>query len=181
MGRLRIRLKGDKIIWILVLCLAIISLLAVFSSSTYLANKEGVSKLHILQEQLMSVSIGFGTLLICYLIPMRFYRFLAFPLFGITVLMLILLFITPDVRNEAARGIRLFGRTIQVFEFAKVGLILYIAKALEYWENSLTTYKEFLIKILLPIVAVCLMVMVNSVSSALLFGVISILLLFFMN
>ncbi|HPK29984.1 MAG TPA: FtsW/RodA/SpoVE family cell cycle protein, partial [Bacteroidales bacterium] len=88
MGRLRIRLKGDKIIWILVLCLAIISLLAVFSSSTYLANKEGVSKLHILQEQLMSVSIGFGTLLICYLIPMRFYRFLAFPLFGITVLML---------------------------------------------------------------------------------------------
>lgn len=181
MGRLRIRLKGDKIIWILVLCLAIISLLAVFSSSTYLANKEGVSKLHILQEQLMSVSIGFGTLLICYLIPMRFYRFLAFPLFGITVLMLILLFITPDVRNEAARGIRLFGRTIQVFEFAKVGLILYIAKALEYWENSLTTYKEFLIKILLPIVVVCLMVMVNSVSSALLFGVISILLLFFMN
>jgi len=181
MGRLKIRLKGDRIIWILVLCLAIISLLAVFSSSTFLANKAGVSKLYILQEQLISVSIGFAALLICYLIPMRFYRFTAFPLFAITVVMLVLLFIIPDVRNEAARGIRLFGRTIQVFEFAKVGLILYIAKALELWQNSLTTYKDFLLKILLPIGVVCIKVMANSFSSALLFGVISILLLFFMN
>jgi cell division protein FtsW len=181
MGRLKIRLKGDRIIWILVLCLAIISLLAVFSSSTFLANKAGVSKLYILQEQLISVSIGFAALLICYLIPMRFYRFTAFPLFAITVVMLVLLFIIPDVRNGAARGIRLFGRTIQVFEFAKVGLILYIAKALELWQNSLTTYKDFLLKILLPIGVVCIMVMANSFSSALLFGVISILLLFFMN
>jgi len=181
MGRLKIRLKGDRIIWILVLCLAIISLLAVFSSSTFLANKAGVSKLYILQEQLISVSIGFAALLICYLIPMRFYRFTAFPLFAITVVMLVLLYIIPDVRNEAARGIRLFGRTIQVFEFAKVGLILYIAKALELWQNSLTTYKDFLLKILLPIGVVCIMVMANSFSSALLFGVISILLLFFMN
>jgi len=181
MGRLKIRLKGDKIIWIIVLCLAIISLLAVFSSSTFLANKAGVSKFFILREQLISVSIGFAALLICYMIPMRFYRFLAFPVFGITIVMLVLLFIIPDTRNEAARGIRLFGRTIQVFEFAKVGLILYIAKALEYWENSLTTYKDFLLKILLPIAVVCMMVMVNSFSSALLFGVISILLLFFMN
>ncbi len=181
MGRLKIRLQGDRIIWILVLCLAIISLLAVFSSSTFLANKAGVSKLYILQEQLISVSIGLAALLVCYLIPMRFYRFLAFPVFGITVVMLVLLFIIPDVRNEAARGIKLFGRTIQVFEFAKVGLILYIAKALELWENSLTRYKDFLLKILLPVGVVCIMVMANSFSSALLFGVISILLLFFMN
>ncbi|MBP7754285.1 MAG: FtsW/RodA/SpoVE family cell cycle protein, partial [Bacteroidales bacterium] len=181
MGRLKIRLQGDRIIWILVLCLAIISLLAVFSSSTFLANKAGVSKLYILQEQLISVSIGLAALLVCYLIPMRFYRFLAFPVFGITVVMLVLLFIIPDVRNEAARGIKLFGRTIQVFEFAKVGLILYIAKALELWENSLTRYKDFLLKILLPVGIVCIMVMANSFSSALLFGVISILLLFFMN
>jgi cell division protein FtsW len=156
-------------------------LLAVFSSSTFLANKAGVSKLYILQEQLISVSIGLAALLVCYLIPMRFYRFLAFPVFGITVVMLVLLFIIPDVRNEAARGIKLFGRTIQVFEFAKVGLILYIAKALELWENSLTRYKDFLLKILLPVGIVCIMVMANSFSSALLFGVISILLLFFMN
>ena len=178
---MKIRLQGDRIIWILVLCLAIISLLAVFSSSTFLANKAGVSKLYILQEQLISVSIGLAALLVCYLIPMRFYRFLAFPVFGITVVMLVLLFIIPDVRNEAARGIKLFGRTIQVFEFAKVGLILYIAKALELWENSLTRYKDFLLKILLPVGIVCIMVMANSSSSALLFGVISILLLFFMN
>lgn len=181
MGKLKIQLKGDKIIWMLVLCLAIISLLAVFSSSSYLANKAGVSKLHILQEQLISVSIGFAALLICYMIPMRFYRFAAFPLFALTIVMLVLLFIIPDVRNEAARGIKIFGRTIQVFEFAKVGLILYIAKALELWQDSLTTYKDFLLKILLPIAVVCMMVMANSFSSALLFGVISILLLFFMN
>ncbi|MBR1537909.1 MAG: FtsW/RodA/SpoVE family cell cycle protein, partial [Bacteroidales bacterium] len=107
----------------------------------------------------------------------------SFVIYGASVLMLLMLFI-PGFRvemNGAIRGIRLFGRTFQVFEFAKVGVILYLAKALELWGEDLTDFKQFALKILLPVGAVCLLIMQNSFSSALLIAMITFLILFFMN
>ena len=118
-----------------------------------------------------------------YLIPMRWYRGLAFALFGISVVLLIMTFIPAfqGNRNEAIRGVKIFGITFQVFELAKVGLILYLAKAMEYWDDSLDTFRDFALKLLLPVAVVCLLVMANSFSSAVLFGLISLLLMWFMG
>lgn len=178
-----LKLKGDKLIWILVVFFAMVSVLAVFSSSTYRANSLGVDKTVIFFEQIKFVILGFGILYVCYLFPLRWYRGLAFLAFGGAVAMLIMTFI-PHFQvkmNGAIRGIRLFGVSFQVFEFAKVGLILYLAKALELWQDSLDTFKDFALKLLLPVVFVCLLVMANSFSSALLFGFISFLLMWFMG
>lgn len=177
------KLKGDKVIWIIVVLFAMISVLAVFSSSSYLASSKDVPKTAIFLEQIKSVSLGFMALFFCYLIPLRFYRAFSFILFGLSGLMLMMLFIPglQDVKNGAIRGIKFFGHTIQVFEFAKVGVILYLAKALEKWEDSLYDFKDFALKILLPVGAVCFIVMMNSFSSALLIGMVSFLILFFMD
>jgi cell division protein FtsW len=174
-----IKLKGDKIIWIIVLLLALISVVAVFSSSTYLANEAHVNKTVIFLEQIRSVLIGFLALFICYLIPLGFYRTLAYTAFGISIVMLILLYVPgfQDIKNGAVRGIKIGGRTIQVFEFAKVGLILYLAKTIEKLKD-ITSFKVFAKWLLFPIALVCGLVMVNSFSSAVLFGLISFLLLF---
>lgn len=177
------KLKGDLVIWILVVLFAMVSVLAVFSSSTYRANAMGVEKTAIFFEQIKFVILGFITLFVAYLIPMRWYRGLSFVFFGISVAMLVMTFI-PSFQvkmNGAIRGIRLFGVTFQVFEFAKVGLILYLAKAIEYWQDSLDTFKDFALKLLLPVGAVCLLVMANSFSSAILFGLISLLMMWFMG
>lgn len=177
------KLKGDRVIWIIVVLFAMISIVAVFSSSSFLASSRGISKVAIFLEQTKSVLLGFVALLICYLIPLRFYRTFSFVIFGISVLMLLMLFV-PGLRaeiNGAVRGIKIHGHTIQVFEFAKIGVILYLAKALELWGDQLADFKQFALKILLPVGVVCLLIMQNSFSSALLIAIITFLILFFMN
>ena len=177
------KLKGDKVIWIIVVLFAMISIAAVFSSSSFLASSRGISKVAIFTEQTKSVLMGFVALLICYLIPLRFYRTFSLVIFGASVLMLLMLFV-PGLRaeiNGAVRGIKIGGHTFQVFEFAKIGVILYLAKALEMWGDQLDDFKQFALKILLPIGAVCLLIMQNSFSSALLIAIISFLILFFLD
>ncbi|MBO4536065.1 MAG: FtsW/RodA/SpoVE family cell cycle protein [Bacteroidales bacterium] len=177
------KLRGDKVIWILVVLFAMISIVAVFSSSSFLASSRGVSKVAIFMEQTKSVLMGFVALLVCYFIPLRFYRATSFWVFGLSLLMLVMLYI-PGIRveiNGAVRGIRVAGHTFQVFEFAKIGVILYLAKALERWGDDLDDFKQFALKIILPVGAVCLLILPNSFSSALLIGLISFLILFFLD
>ena len=76
------KLKGDKVIWIIVVLFAMISIVAVFSSSSFLASSRGISKVGIFMEQTKSVLLGFVALLLCYLIPLRFYRTFSFVIFG---------------------------------------------------------------------------------------------------
>ena len=177
------QLKGDRVIWIIVVFFAMISIVAVFSSSSFLASSRGVSKVAIFMEQTKSVLLGFAALLVCYLIPLRFYRATSFWLYGISVLLLAMLFV-PGLRveaNGAIRGIRIAGHTVQVFEFAKIGVILYLAKALERWGDHLDDFRQFALKIILPVGAVCLLILQNSFSSAVLIAIISFLVLFFLN
>ncbi len=177
------KLKGDRVIWIIVVLFAMFSIAAVFSSSSFLASSRGISKVAIFAEQTKSVLMGFLALFICYLIPLRFYRTFSFVLYGVSVLMLLMLFV-PGLRaeiNGAVRGIKIAGHTFQVFEFAKIGVILYLARALERWGDDLADFKQFALKILLPVGAVCLLIMQNSFSSALLIALITFLILFFMN
>ena len=177
------KLKGDRVIWIIVVFFAMISIAAVFSSSSFLASSRGISKTVIFMEQTKSVLMGFFALLVCYLIPLRFYRTFSFVIYGASVLMLLMLFV-PGLRaeiNGAVRGIKIHGHTFQVFEFAKIGVILYLARAMELWGDTLDDFKQFALKILLPVGVVCLLIMQNSFSSALLIGLISFLILFFMN
>ena len=177
------KLKGDKVIWMLVVLFAMVSIVAVFSSSSFLASSRGISKVAIFMEQTKSVLFGFAVLFIAYLIPLRFYRTFSFILYGGTVVLLLMLFV-PGLRvevNGAIRGIRIAGRTVQVFEFAKIGVILYLARAIELWGDRLSDFKQFALRIILPVGLVCLLIMQNSFSSALLIGVIAFLVLFFMD
>lgn len=176
-------LKGDKIIWITVVLFALFSVVAVFSSSSFLASSHGTTKIAIFLQQIKSVLIGMVALFLCYLVPMRWYRNLAFIYFGICLIMLLMLYLPPFQAkiNGAVRGIKIASHTIQPFEFAKIGIVLYLARALEKWEDSLDTYKDFFLKLALPIFAVCGLIVANSISSTVLVGGISVLMLIFMN
>ena len=178
-----LRPKGDQVIWILVLLFAMISILAVFSSSTYRANTNDVTKVSLFFEQIRFVLLGFLTMFVCYALPTRFYRNIAFLAFAASIVLLIMTFIPHFSHriNGAVRGVKIAGIPIQVFELAKVGLVIYLARALEFWKDSLNTFKDFFLKLLLPIIAVCGLVMANSFSSAILFGLISFALLYFMG
>jgi cell division protein FtsW len=162
-----------------------ISIIAVFSVGSFLTknNPEIMSKTDIWLEQFGSVALGFAALFLCYAFNYNFYRKIAPYVFGISVLMLVMLFVPglQDERNGAVRGLKLMGHTIQVFEFVKVGLVLFISWGIEKYSKDIRTFKGFALRLLVWVIGVCAIIMVNSFSSALLLGVVSMMVFYFMD
>ncbi len=174
-------IASDKVIWILVMFFAMTSVLAVFSTSTFLANSSGVSKTMFFFRQMKDVALGFGALILCYKIPLHLYRKCSLVIYAASILLLAMALVMGENINGASRGIKVFGKTFQVLEFAKIGLVFYLAKALETWGDSISTFKEFALKLMLPIALTCLLVVPNSASTAVLLGALSMLIMFFMG
>lgn len=172
-------------IWFIVAIFAMISIIAVFSVGSFLTknNPEIMSKTDIWLEQFGSVALGFAALFLCYAFNYNFYRKIAPYVFGISVLMLVMLFVPglQDERNGAVRGLKLMGHTIQVFEFVKVGLVLFISWGIEKYSKDIRTFKGFVLRLLVWVIGVCAIIMVNSFSSALLLGVVSMMVFYFMD
>ena len=172
-------------IWFIVAIFAMISIIAVFSVGSFLTknNPEIMSKTDIWLEQFGSVALGFAALFLCYAFNYNFYRKIAPYVFGISVLMLVMLFVPglQDERNGAVRGLKLMGHTIQVFEFVEVGLVLFISWGIEKYSKDIRTFKGFALRLLVWVIGVCAIIMVNSFSSALLLGVVSMMVFYFMD
>lgn len=171
------RLHGDKVIWIIIFILSLISIALIYSASSSLAFKQGVTNFSFLMEQCKFVLLGLVTVYICYRIPLGIYRFATFFIFGISVLLLALTLV-PGIGKEingAKRWIEIGPIQFQPAELVKITLILYLARALEMWE--LKNFKDFFIKILVPIGIVCVLILIGSVSTALIVGMLSFIIL----
>lgn len=170
------RLNGDKVIWIIVFLLSLISIALIYSSSSSLAFKEHTTNFAFLIKQLKFVIMGLVGLYLCYRIPLGWYRFLAYPSLAISLILLLLIPIIGKEVNGAKRWIEIGGVSFQPTEMAKIAIVLYLARALEL--SRLTTFREFLIKIIAPIGITCVLIMIGSVSAALFVGLISFCILF---
>ena len=144
--------KGDKIILMVALLLMLISIIAVFSSTTLLANQGG-DRVSIVRDQLVAVGIGLGIMAFCYFVIKKtgVYRFFSqFGFFIAFVLLAILMFhiknpIFTFPKKAVAHRILLFhGMQIHVFEIVKVVMVMYIAWAVSsFKEGRFTFFKKF--------------------------------------
>ncbi len=159
-------IKGDKVVWIIVFLLSMFSLAAVYSASSYRAMHSDVNKIVIFLDQLVFVLAGWTALLVCYFIHPKYYRKFSFLVYGISIVLLLLLFVDPLTarQNGAIRGLKLPGFTFQVFEVAKAAIIIYLARAMEIFE--IKKFKDYLLKLLLPIALTCVLLLRGSFSSA---------------
>lgn len=167
--------KGDKIIWIIVVLLSLISLIAVYSSSSSLAYREGQSELYYLLRQGAFILVGLGFILICQFIPLRLYRMFCKLAFWVFVGLLFYTMFFGTTLNDGTRWVRLLGFSFQPSEFAKIFLILYIAKVLE--EHDFQDFKSFALHLLLPVALCVLPIFWGSISSSILVSASSLLLL----
>ena len=125
-----------------------------------------VNKIVIFLDQLVFVLAGWAALLVCYFIHPKYYRKFSFLVYGISIVLLLLLFVDPLTarQNGAIRGLKLPGFTFQVFEVAKAAIIIYLARAMEIFE--IKKFKDYLLKLLLPIALTCVLLLRGSFSSA---------------
>ncbi len=169
------RLHGDKVIWIVVFLLSLISIALIYSSSSSKAFKDSVTNFSILMDQCKFVGMGIVFMYICYRIPLGLYRYFTYLIFGVSVVLLMLTPIIGVELNGAKRWLPLGPLTVQPAEFVKVTLIMYLAKVLEVF--SFDTFKEFFIKVIVPIGVVCVVILMSSVSTTLFVGILSFILL----
>ena len=100
---------------------------------------------------------------------------LAFPGLVISIVLLVITIFFGQKINEAGRWIVIFGVSFQPAELAKIAIILYLSMALESYD--IASFKNFAMKIIAPIGAVCTLILVGSASTAFIVGTLCFILL----
>ncbi|PID91451.1 MAG: hypothetical protein CSA96_08340 [Bacteroidetes bacterium] len=169
MQTLRKYIKGDRIIWMVVLILLVISLLAVYSSTGSLAyrNQAGNTFFYFFR-QFKLILLGLLIIFVSHLIPYRFYMRMSIVALSAAVVLLALTLLVGTNINEATRWleVRGTGLTIQPSDFAKIGLMMYIAKILSVNQEEAKSKKQAFGKISLAIMAVCGLILPANLSTA---------------
>ena len=145
--RLIDKIEGDKVIWIIVLLLMLISVLAIFSSTPLLSND---SRIDIMKKHGLVALGGLGVIIGLYNIKkiglFRFFAqfgfFISVMLLSILVLDLDLGFIKAQTFNGATRTFGLFGLQIHVYEIVKVAMVMYLAWALHAFKQDSKAMEE---------------------------------------
>ena len=144
-----IRLKGDTSLWALVIVFSLLSLVFVYSSSSRQAVMENTTTFSIMLKQMRHILVGFLIIYIAHIIPLGFYRKMAYVAYVVGLGLLVYTLFGGDTLNESTRWLSIAGFRFQPSEFAKVFLILFVAKVLE--SNKLSTFKDFFLRLFLPV------------------------------
>ena len=155
--RIAAELRGDRVVWAILVLLALCSLLAVYSSTGSLAYKErgGHTESYLFKHGIIMM----GGLVITYfahlLHYMRYSRWAPVLLPIAIILLLYTVFLGEDI-NNARRWISvpIIGITFQTSDFAKLALIVFVARAISSKQEYIKDFKSAFLPIILPIVAV---------------------------
>ncbi len=125
--------SGDKPLWIIVISLAIISLLVVYSSTASMAYKNaGGNTAHYFFNQLKFIAIGFVIMWFVHRINYQRYVRFTVVLFILALGFMLLTFVIGVNLNSASRWIRIpiIGMTFQPSDFMRVTLVALLAQQL---------------------------------------------------
>ena len=124
-------IKGDRVVWIIVLLLSLVSILVVYSSIVALAYryKAGDTEYYLFKH---TTIIGFGLLLMYLTHKVKYSLFSRISQVALYVSVPLLLFtlLKGVSAGEASRWLKIPGTslTFQTSDFAKLALIAYVAQ-----------------------------------------------------
>ena len=174
--------EGDKVVWMIVLLLMLISVLCMFSSTSRLLSS-GQSRIDVVKDQLILVGFGIGIIILIYNIRnLAILRWLSKFGFAVSLLLLAVLDLRLDLGfvrsieiNGARRILQVGPVQVHVFEVVKVAMIMYLAWAMDAhkrgklkWGN--TDLAKKIIYIYAPFVVSFGMILPGSNSSAIVIG-----------
>lgn len=165
--------KGDRTIWVIVFILSIFSLLAVYSSTGTLAYKyqKGNTEYYLFKH-LIVLGLGLAIMYGAHRVKYTFYSKVSTVALIITVPLLLITLMLGTNLNEASRWLTLPGTniTFQTSDFAKLALVMYVARILSKRQDQEMTFRSILFPLLVPVVIVCgLILPANFSTSAVLF------------
>jgi cell division protein FtsW len=173
-------IKGDKVIWAVVVLLSVFSLLAVYSSTGTLAYKfKGGNTEYYMFKHLFILIFG---LIFMYLAHRIKYVYFS-PLFQIALwvsipLLLFTLLFGLDL-NDAKRVIPLpFNLTFQTSDLAKLTLIMYLARLLTKKQDNIKDFRSAFVPLMVPVLLVVFLIFPANLSTAAMLFTTSLVLMF---
>src|SRR5579871_4118180 len=181
LNKLGSRTKGDKVIWAVVVLLALISLLAVYSSTGLLAYKmyKGNTEIYLF-KQFAFIVIGVLIIYFAHMVNYTLYSRVAKILFIISIPLLFYTLFFGVKLNEGSRWIHLpiINLTFQTSDLAKLALFMYLSRLLSKKQDVIKDFKKGFIPVITPVAIVCLLIAPANLSTALLIGATSMMLMF---
>ena len=159
--------KGDKVIWMVLLFLCLISIVEVFSASSTLTYKSQDYLGPIIGH---SWKILMGVVMAIFIlnIPCRYFKLMTPGLLLISAIMLIWVLFFGEKTNDAGRWISLLGLKFQPSEIAKGTLVLVTAQILSAMQRENGADKRAFKYILIVVIPFCLLIGVENLSTAVL-------------
>lgn len=162
-------IQGDKVIWVIVILLSILSLLAVYSSSGSLGyRRQGGNTEYYLAKHAL-ILIG-GLFLMFSIQKVRYQYFARLSVIGMLIvipLLILTLFMGTNL-NEASRWLTvpIVNVSFQTSDLAKLVLIVYTARIIAKRQDTIKDLKTGFLPIAIPAVMICLLILPANFSTA---------------
>ncbi len=173
--------KGDKVIWALVVLLALVSLLAVYSATGSLAykNYRGNTEIYLF-KQIAFILVGIMVIYFAHLVNYTFYSKAATWVYLLTLPLLVYTLFFGVTMNEGSRWIRLplINMTMQTSDLARLALFMYLARLLSRKQDVIKDFRKGYLPVILPVAVTCALIAPANLSTALLLGASCLMLLF---
>ncbi len=131
--------------FILVMALLTVGLVMLFSASYAYAYYYDSGSYHYIKSQLLYAGIGLVAMIVCSKINYRILKPFAPVLFGISILLLIVVFAMPAYQGQWHRWIYIGGISFQPSEIAKFTLVIFLAYLVERFGKNVESFKSFII------------------------------------
>lgn len=167
--------KGDKVLWIVLVFLSLISLLIVYSATGKLAYRvAGGNTGYYLIRQSVFIMLGISVMIfLVNVVPVKVYSILANLMVALTLIALVAAVVQfkLDSSKETPRTLSIWIISFQPAELAKISLVMYAAKMLSKYQKSKEELKHAFYWVTGVSAAVCGIIFYGDIStSALIFG-----------
>jgi cell division protein FtsW len=174
--------RGDKVIWAIVIVLTMASLLLVYSSTGSLAYRMSRSTESYLFKQFAFILVGLVIIYFAHRINYSIYSRVAIFIFIVSIPLLLYTLLFGVQLNAGSRWIKLpvINMTFQTSDLAKLALFMYLSRMLsrKQQQNMIKDLWNGYLPVIVPVVIICLLIAPANLSTALLIGGTSMILLF---
>jgi cell division protein FtsW len=178
------KIEGDKIIWVITIFLALISLPLIYVATDELAMSfKGNNTSFFVIKHFFILLTSLVLIYYVHLFNHAYFSKLSLYFMYIAIPLLIFTMVSGVDTNNAVRWMKIpiVGLSFQTSDFAKLALILYLARALSKKQAILNDFKQVMLHIFAPVLIVCALTVKDDFSTtALIFGT-CIIIMFFGN
>lgn len=175
-------LKGDRSVWLIVALLSLFSMLIVYSTSGSEAYKYNATHgtEYYLIRQLVFIGAGLMLMYTAYKLHYMVYAKLAPIMMVIAAPLLVYTALFGEKINDASRWIKIpiLELSFQTSDFAKIALIMFVARSLAIRQDYIKSFKDAFLPIIAPVILFCALIAPSNLSTAALLFVTAFLMMF---